>query len=79
MAGARGGVQYALDAFSQGPSVELIESTFGSQGRFAVFRNPVVGKFDISKLKIKPIIGAVWEGLGVEIGYQGKNRSLVNL
>ncbi|KAH8589094.1 chaperonin 10-like protein [Bisporella sp. PMI_857] len=70
-AGARGGVQYALDAFSQGPSVQLTESTFGPQGRFAVFRSPVVGKFDISKLKIKPIIGAVWEALGVEIGYQG--------
>ncbi|KAH8589151.1 hypothetical protein B0O99DRAFT_637364 [Bisporella sp. PMI_857] len=70
-AGARGGVQYALDAFSQGPSVELTESTFGPQGRYAVFRNPAVGNFDISKLKIKPTIGAVWEGLGVEIGYQG--------
>ncbi|KAL0934529.1 uncharacterized protein CTRU02_211328 [Colletotrichum truncatum] len=65
------GVQFAIDAFSKSPSVELVESTLAENGKFAVFRSPVLGGFDVSKLKIKPVIGAVWEGLGVEILYQG--------
>ena len=67
------GVHYALDTFSVSPSVELTESTFGPQGRFAVFRAPALGGFDIERLRIKPAIGAVWEGLGVEIQYQGQS------
>lgn len=66
------GVHYALDTFSISPSVELTESTIGPQGRFAVFRAPAIGGFDIEKLRVKPIIGAVWEGLGAEIQYQGQ-------
>lgn len=68
------GVQYALDSFSVSPSVELTEKTFGPQGRFAVFRAPAIGGFDVEKLRAKPMIGAVWEGLGVEIGYQGEQK-----
>lgn len=64
------GVHYALDAISVSPSVELTESIFGPQGRFAAFRAPALGGFDMEKLTIKPVIGAVWQGLGVEIGYQ---------
>lgn len=67
------GVHYALDTFSVSPSVELTESILGPQGRFAVFRAPALGGFDMEMLGIKPIIGAVWEGLGVEIQYQGQS------
>ncbi|KAG5770247.1 hypothetical protein H9Q72_002821 [Fusarium xylarioides] len=66
-----GGVHYAVDAVSVSPTVEQVESVLAPKGRFAVFRSPALGKFDITKLRIKPLIGAVWEGLGVEIGYQG--------
>ncbi|EEU38909.1 uncharacterized protein NECHADRAFT_88920 [Fusarium vanettenii 77-13-4] len=66
-----GGVHYAVDTISISPSVEQVESTLAPDGRFAVYRSPALGKFDINKLHHKPMIGAVWEGLGVEIGYQG--------
>ncbi|KAF5674605.1 ToxD-like protein [Fusarium denticulatum] len=66
-----GGVHYGVDAVSVSPTVEQVESVLAPEGRFAVYRSPALGKFDITKLRIKPLIGAVWEGLGVEIGYQG--------
>ncbi|CAI0648747.1 unnamed protein product [Colletotrichum noveboracense] len=68
---ARGGVQYAIDAISRSPSVERVEQTLAEEGQFAAFRSPALGGFDISKMRIKPLIGAVWEGLGVEVLYQG--------
>ncbi|KAJ4204936.1 hypothetical protein NW759_014745 [Fusarium solani] len=68
---ASGGVHYAVDAVSVSPTVEQVDSILAPEGRFAVYRSPALGKFDINKLQHNPIIGAVWEGLGVEIGYQG--------
>lgn len=68
--GPNHGVQFAIDAVSISPTVEQVESTLASNGRFAVYRSPALGNFDITRLTIKPLIGAVWEGLGVEIGYQ---------
>ncbi|KAL2670159.1 hypothetical protein Neosp_015040 [[Neocosmospora] mangrovei] len=68
---ASGGVHYAVDGVSISPTVEQVDSVLAPDGRFAVYRSPAVGKFDITKLKHNPVIGAVWEGLGVEIGYQG--------
>ncbi|KAM0243969.1 hypothetical protein ACHAP5_006732 [Fusarium lateritium] len=65
------GVQYAIDAISQGSTVEQTDSVIGVGGKFAIFRAPTVGGFDITKLKTKPIFGAVWEALGVEVGYHG--------
>ncbi|KAH7013246.1 chaperonin 10-like protein [Ilyonectria destructans] len=69
---AGAGVDYAIDCISEGATVEKVHSTFGPQGRFAVFRSPGGGGFDTSRLRVKPIYGAVWEGLGVEIGYNGQ-------
>ncbi|KAF4771241.1 hypothetical protein HAV15_012318 [Penicillium sp. str.  len=63
------GVQYALDCISEGDTVENVHSTLGSEGKLAVFRTPSGGGYNVSKLRIKPIYGAVWEGLGAEIGY----------
>ncbi|RSM05116.1 hypothetical protein CDV31_009750 [Fusarium ambrosium] len=68
---ASGGVHYAVDAVSISPTVEQVDSILAPDGRFAVYRSPALGKFDINNLQHKPMIGAVWEGLGVEIGYQG--------
>ncbi|KAJ0374739.1 hypothetical protein COL26b_007062 [Colletotrichum chrysophilum] len=70
---ARGGVQYAIDAISKSPSVEQVEQTLAEDGQFAVFRSPALGGFDVSRMRFKPLIGAVWEGLGVETLYQGKS------
>ena len=65
------GVSYAVDAVSVGSTVGMVESTLNPQGRYAAYRTPVAGGFDMIALKIKPVIGPVWEGLGVEIGYHG--------
>lgn len=65
------GVQYAIDAISQGSTVERTDSVIRPGGTLAIFRAPAAGGFDIAKLKIKPIFGAVWEALGVEVGYHG--------
>ncbi|KAK1143702.1 hypothetical protein N8T08_006102 [Aspergillus melleus] len=65
------GVLYAIDAVSVGPTVAAVESTLSPRGRFAAYRTPTVGRFDMTVLKIKPVVGPVWEGLGVEIGYHG--------
>ncbi|KAF5010464.1 hypothetical protein FDECE_3383, partial [Fusarium decemcellulare] len=54
-----GGVHYAVDAVSVSPSVEQVESTLAPEGRCAVYRSPALGKFDINKLRHKPLIGAV--------------------
>ncbi|KAI8181230.1 hypothetical protein K4K54_006802 [Colletotrichum sp. SAR 10_86] len=70
---ARGGVQYAIDAISKSSSVEQVEQTLAEDGQFAVFRSPALGGFDVSRMRVQPLIGAVWEGLGVEILYQGKS------
>ncbi|KXH25657.1 hypothetical protein CNYM01_07202 [Colletotrichum nymphaeae SA-01] len=53
------------------PSVERVHDTLVNEGKLAVFRAPALAGFDPSKLRIRPITGAVWEGLGVEIQYQG--------
>ncbi|KAJ5704319.1 chaperonin 10-like protein [Penicillium majusculum] len=68
------GVQYALDCISEGDTVENVHSTLGSEDKLAVFRTPSGGGYNVSKLRIKPIYGAVWEGLGAEIGYNGSDR-----
>lgn len=65
------GVLYAIDAASVGPTVASVESTLTPLGKFAAYRTPATGRFDMAALKIKPFIGPVWEGLGVEIGYHG--------
>ncbi len=65
------GVMFAIDAVSVGATVAMVESTLSPLGVFAAYRTPAIGRFDITALKIKPVVGPVWEGLGVEIGYHG--------
>ncbi|KAF7560171.1 hypothetical protein G7046_g3971 [Stylonectria norvegica] len=64
------GVDYAVDCISEG-TVEKVHGTIAPHGKFAVFRGPAGGRYDPSKMSVKPIYGAVWTGLGVEIGYNG--------
>ncbi|KAI0138164.1 GroES-like protein [Hypoxylon sp. NC0597] len=70
------GVDFAMDCISEGITVERVESTFGpSGGRFAVIRALQGGKYDPRKMRVKPAYGAVWEGVGVEIGYNENSRA----
>ncbi|CAK9782629.1 GroES-like protein [Cutaneotrichosporon oleaginosum] len=64
------GVDYALDCISEGATVERVHSTLAEQARLAVFRSPSGGGFP-ADLRVSPIYGAVWEGLGHDVGYNG--------
>ncbi|KAK0383183.1 hypothetical protein NLU13_9096 [Sarocladium strictum] len=69
------GVQYALDCISEGETVVKIHATFAADvegdGHFGVFRAPAGGGYQPGGLRVNPIYGAVWEALGVEVGYNG--------
>jgi NADPH:quinone reductase-like Zn-dependent oxidoreductase len=66
------GVDLALDCISEGQTVYNTHETLAPSAKFAVIRGPVGGKYDPALLNVKPTYGAVWEGLGVEVGYNGK-------
>jgi NADPH:quinone reductase-like Zn-dependent oxidoreductase len=66
------GIDRAIDTISEGETVYKVHDTLAQTAKMAVFRSPGGGKYDISKLQVKPIYGAVWEGLGHEVGYQGE-------
>ncbi|KAM5521744.1 Polyketide synthase, enoylreductase domain [Fusarium oxysporum f. sp. vasinfectum] len=63
------GVDLALDCISEGQTVHNTHETLTPSAKFAVIRGPVGGKYDPVLLNVKPTYGAVWEGLGVEVGY----------
>lgn len=64
------GVDYAVDCISEGSTVVQVERTFGPRGRkLAVIRAPANSGYDTSAMRVKPAYGAVWEGLGVEVGF----------
>ncbi|KAJ4038307.1 hypothetical protein NW756_008559 [Fusarium oxysporum] len=63
------GVDFALDCISEGQTVYNTHETLAPSAKFAVIRGPVGGQYDPALLIVKPIYGAVWEGLGVEVGY----------
>ncbi|KAI0894412.1 GroES-like protein [Annulohypoxylon nitens] len=64
------GIDYAVDCISEGSTVVQVERTFGSRGgKLAVIRAPANGGYDVSGMRVKPAYGAVWEGLGVEVGF----------
>ncbi|KAL7793741.1 GroES-like protein [Trichoderma ceciliae] len=65
------GVDCAVDSISEGETVYNVHSTLTANAKLVVFRGPKGGQYDISELRVKPIYGAVWEGLGHEIGYNG--------
>jgi NADPH:quinone reductase-like Zn-dependent oxidoreductase len=65
------GIDLALDCISENMTVYNTHDTLASSAKFAVIRGPVGGKYDPALLKVKPMYGAVWQGLGVEVGYNG--------
>ncbi|UKZ81483.1 hypothetical protein TrVFT333_009255 [Trichoderma virens FT-333] len=65
------GIDRAVDSISEGESVYSVNNTLNDNAKMAVFRGPKGGQYDPSELRVKPIYGAVWEGLGYEIGYNG--------
>ncbi|GMK57466.1 hypothetical protein CspeluHIS016_0403000 [Cutaneotrichosporon spelunceum] len=64
------GVTYAMDCISEGETAVGVNSTLADNGRMAIFRSPQGGGFP-ADLRIPPIYGAVWEGLGHDFGYGG--------
>ena len=67
----REGVHYAYDCISEGTTVERVSSTLATNGRIAIVRSRAGGAWKAENLHIEPIYGAVWEGLGEEVQYQG--------
>ncbi|KAM0200010.1 hypothetical protein ACHAQI_011872 [Fusarium lateritium] len=65
------GIDLALDCISENMTVYNTHDTLASSAKFAVIRGPVGGQYDPELLKVNPTYGAVWEGLGVEVGYNG--------
>jgi NADPH:quinone reductase-like Zn-dependent oxidoreductase len=67
------GIDLALDCISEGSSVAKVCSTLNSEGRVAVTRSIEGGAWDSKGLKegVVPAYGAVWEGLGERVEYQG--------
>lgn len=66
-------IDLALDCISEGSSVAKVCSTLAPGGKIAVTRSIEGGVWDSSGLKegIVPSYGAVWEGLGERVEYQG--------
>jgi NADPH:quinone reductase-like Zn-dependent oxidoreductase len=65
------GVEYAYNCISEGDTVSKIDKILASNGKQAVVRSRAGGAWKADDLSSEPIYGAVWEGLGVEIQYQG--------
>lgn len=68
---ASGGISYAVDCISENESTALISQTFvESGGKIAVIRRKDWNKEGIRE-GVTPLYGAVWQGLGHELIYNG--------
>jgi NADPH:quinone reductase-like Zn-dependent oxidoreductase len=67
------GVHYAYDCISESETVASISHLLGEGGRMAIVRSLKAGAWSAEGLAegVDPIYGAVWEGLGEEVQYQG--------
>lgn len=67
------GIDLALDCISEGSSVARVSSTLAPRGKITVTRSIAGGAWDSSGLKegVEPSYGAVWEGLGERVEYEG--------
>jgi NADPH:quinone reductase-like Zn-dependent oxidoreductase len=66
------GVHYAMDCISEGATVPTTSHAVRKGGgRMAILRSRQGGAWKADNLPVEPIYGAVWEGLGVEVQYQG--------
>jgi NADPH:quinone reductase-like Zn-dependent oxidoreductase len=64
-------IDYAYDCISEGDSVAKVTSTLATNGKIAIVRSRAGGAWKADDLPVEPIYGAVWEGLGEEVQYQG--------
>ncbi|EAT87936.1 hypothetical protein HBI56_093290 [Parastagonospora nodorum] len=65
------GMHYAYDGLSEGDSVARVALTLAKNGKMAIVRSREGGAWEGDNLPIEPVYGAVWEGLGEEVQYQG--------
>lgn len=65
------GIHYAFDCISEGLSVSHTCSTLHPNGKVAVVRSREGGAWTSCNVSGDPSYGAVWEGLGEEVQYQG--------
>ena len=65
------GVDYAYDCISEGSTVSKTSSTLAPGGKMAIVRSREGGAWSAENLPVEPSYGAVWEGLGEEVQYQG--------
>jgi NADPH:quinone reductase-like Zn-dependent oxidoreductase len=65
------GMHYAYDALSEGESVARVASTLAKNGKMTIVRSREGGAWKSDNLLVEPVYGAVWEGLGEEVQYQG--------
>ncbi|MCJ1380443.1 hypothetical protein MMC17_003547 [Xylographa soralifera] len=67
------GVDYAYDCISESSTVSNTGKTLASNGKMAIVRSKEGGAWTAENLDsvVEPSYGAVWEGLGEDVGYQG--------
>ncbi|KAK4697396.1 hypothetical protein P7C71_g681, partial [Lecanoromycetidae sp. Uapishka_2] len=69
---AGNGVDYAYDCISEGWTVSRTATTLAPSGKMAIVRSREGGAWvEGENLPIEPSYGAVWEGLGEVVQYQG--------
>ena len=70
------GLDYAYDCISEGDTVSKTAGTLARRSKMAIVRSREGGAWtapDLPDLLIEPSYGAVWEGLGEVVQYQGMN------
>ena len=67
------GVDYAYDCISEGCTVSKTADTLAPSGKMAIVRSREGGAWTAPALPVEPSYGAVWEGLGEVVQYQGMN------
>ncbi|MCJ1291836.1 hypothetical protein MMC34_003382 [Xylographa carneopallida] len=65
------GVDYAYDCISEGRTVSHTGETLAPGGKMAIVRSREGGAWTVDHLAVEPSYGAVWEGLGEDVEYQG--------
>ncbi|MCJ1279288.1 hypothetical protein MMC21_007112 [Puttea exsequens] len=67
------GVDYAYDCISEGLTVSKTGHVLAPSGKMAIVRSREGGAWTAQDLSVEPSYGAVWEGLGEVVQYQGMN------
>ncbi|MCJ1312101.1 hypothetical protein MMC25_005775 [Agyrium rufum] len=65
------GIDYAYDCISEGSTVSNTAGTLAAGGKIAVVRSREGQAWTAEYLPTEPSYGAVWEGLGEDVQYQG--------